>query len=125
VPALLKGPLGRHSITPGRLYFRHCEFGVFEGMIRKGDCLDAGRSLVDAQISAYALTEEATPDHSHPISDPTVICGGNPPVRCRWVLKICEEGLVEGKTVSIDATMWKANAALRSLWCGGDNGQGI
>src|SRR5439155_7101239 len=41
----------------------------------------------------------------------------------RWVLKIlAEEGLVEGKTVSIDATMLEANAALRSL-VRRDNGQ--
>jgi transposase len=41
----------------------------------------------------------------------------------RWVLKILvEEGLVEGKTVSIDATMLEANAALRSL-VRRDNGQ--
>jgi hypothetical protein len=34
----------------------------------------------------------------------------------RWVLKIlAEEGLVEGKTVSMDATTLEANAALRSL----------
>ncbi|HEY4363587.1 MAG TPA: hypothetical protein VGN17_21660, partial [Bryobacteraceae bacterium] len=41
----------------------------------------------------------------------------------RWVLKIlCEEGLVEGKTVSIDATTLEANAAMRSL-VRRDNGQ--
>jgi transposase len=41
----------------------------------------------------------------------------------RWVLKIlAEEGLVEGKTVSIDATTLEANAALRSL-VRRDNGQ--
>ena len=41
----------------------------------------------------------------------------------RWVLKILsEEGLVEGKTVSIDATKLEANAALRSL-VRRDNGQ--
>ena len=41
----------------------------------------------------------------------------------RWGLKIlAEEGLVEGKTVSIDATPLEANAALRSL-VRRDNGQ--
>jgi transposase len=41
----------------------------------------------------------------------------------RWVLKIlAEEGLVEGKTVSIDATTLEGNAALRSL-VRRDNGQ--
>jgi transposase len=70
----------------------------------------------------YALTEE-TPDHSTLSRTRRLYAVETHRAVFRWVLKIlAEEGLVEGKTVSIDATMLEANAALRSL-VRRDNGQ--
>jgi transposase len=71
---------------------------------------------------AYALTEE-TPDHSSISRTRRLYAVETHTAVFRWVLKIlAEEGLVEGKTVSIDATTLEANAALRSL-VRRDNGQ--
>jgi transposase len=70
----------------------------------------------------YTLTEE-TPDHSTISRTRRLYSVETHKAVFRWVLKILgEKGLVEGKTVSIDATTLEANAALRSLvrW---DNGQ--
>src|SRR5260370_22536454 len=64
---------------------------------------------------AYTLTEE-TPDHSTISRARRLFSVETHKAVFRWVLKIlAEEGLVEGKTVSIDATILEANAALRSL----------
>jgi transposase len=71
---------------------------------------------------AYALTEE-TPNHSTISRTRRLYSVETHKAVFRWVLKIlAEEGLVEGKTASIDATMLEANAALRSL-VRRDNGQ--
>jgi transposase len=71
---------------------------------------------------AYALTEE-TPDHSSISRTRRLFAVETHRAVFQWVLKIlAEEGLVEGKTVSIDATTLEANAALRSL-VRRDNGQ--
>jgi hypothetical protein len=71
---------------------------------------------------AYALTEE-TPDHSTISRTRRLYSVETHKAVFRWVLKILvEEGLVVGKTVSIDATTLEANAALRSL-VRRDNGQ--
>ncbi|HTX34167.1 MAG TPA: hypothetical protein VME43_04070 [Bryobacteraceae bacterium] len=71
---------------------------------------------------SYALTEE-TPDHSTISRTRRLYSVETHKAVFRWVLKIlAEEGLVEGKTVSIDATTLEANAALRSL-VRRDNGQ--
>ena len=74
------------------------------------------------QFIAYILTEE-TPDHSTISRTRRLYSVETHKAVFRWVLKILgEEGLVEGKTVSIDATTLEANAALRSL-VRRDNGQ--
>ena len=71
---------------------------------------------------AYSLTEE-TPDHSTISRTRRLYSVETHKAVFRWVLKLLgEAGLVEGKTVSIDATTLEANAALRSL-VRRDNGQ--
>lgn len=117
-----KGPLGRPSITPG-VYFRCLLVGYFEGIdSERGIAWRLADSLSMRNFIGYALMEQ-TPDHStisrtrrlYPVETHKAVF--------RWVLKIlAEEGLVEGKTVSIDATTLEANAALRSL-VRRDNGQ--
>jgi transposase len=117
-----KGPLGRPSITPG-VYFRALLLGYFEGIdSERGIAWRLADSLSMRRFMAYALTEE-TPDHSTISRTRRLYAVETHKAVFRWVLKImAEEGLVEGKTTSIDATMLEANAALRSL-VRRDNGQ--
>jgi len=113
---------GRPSITPG-VYFRLLLLGYFEGIdSERGIAWRLADSLSLRKFIAYALTEE-TPDHSTISRTRRLYSVETHKAVFRWVLKIlCEEGLVEGKTVSIDATTLEANAALRSL-VRRDNGQ--
>jgi transposase len=117
-----KGRRGRPSITPG-VYFRSLLLGYFEGIdSERGIAWRLADSLSMRKFIAYALTEE-TPDHSTISRTRRLYSVETHKAVFRWVLKILgEEGLVEGKTVSIDATTLEANAALRSL-VRRDNGQ--
>jgi transposase len=117
-----KGRLGRPSITPG-VYFRSLLLGYFEGIdSERGIAWRLGDSLSMRKFIGYALTE-ATPDHSTISRTRRLYSVETHKAVFRWVLQILgEEGLVEGKTVSIDATTLEANAALRSL-VRRDNGQ--
>ena len=70
----------------------------------------------------YAL-DEATPDHSTISRTRRLYWLETHKAVFRWVLKILdEEGLVSGRTVSIDATTLEANAAMKSI-VRRDNGQ--
>jgi len=117
-----KGPLGRPSITPGT-YFRALLLGFFEGIdSERGIAWRLADSLSMRKFIDYALTEE-TPDHSTISRTRRLYSLETHKAVFRWVLKIlAQEGLLKGKTVSIDATMLEANAALRSL-VRRDNGQ--
>jgi len=117
-----KGRLGRPSITPG-VYFRALLLGYLEGIdSERGIAWRLADSLSLRKFIAYTLTEE-TPDHSTISRTRRLYSVETHKAVFRWVLKIlAEEGLVEGKTVSIDATTLEANAALRSL-VRRDNGQ--
>src|SRR5450631_864454 len=117
-----KGGKGRPSITPG-VYFRSLLLGYFEGIdSERGIAWRLADSLSMRRFVGYALTE-ATPDHSSISRTRRLFAVETHTAVFRWVLKIlAEEGLVEGKTVSIDATTLEANAALRSL-VRRDNGQ--
>jgi transposase len=117
-----KGRLGRPSITPG-VYFRSLFLGYFEGIdSERGIAWQLADSLSMHKFIGYTMTEE-TPDHSTLSRTRRLYSVETHKAVFRWVLKIlCEEGLVEGKTVSIDATTLEANAAMRSL-VRRDNGQ--
>lgn len=106
---------GRPSITPG-VYFRSLLLGYFEGIdSERGIAWRLADSLSMRKFIAYGLTEE-TPDHSTISRTRRLYAVETHKAVFRWVLKILsEEGLVEGKMVSIDATTLEANAALRSL----------
>src|ERR1017187_8727621 len=117
-----KGPLGRPSITPG-VYFRTLLLGYFEGIdSERGIAWRLSDSLSMRKFIGYTLTEE-TPYHSTISRTRRLYALETHKAVFRWVLKIlCEQGLVAGKTVSIDATLLEAKAALRSL-VRRDNGQ--
>src|SRR5204863_8825060 len=107
-----QGSLGRPSITPG-IYFRTVLLGFFEGIdSERGIAWLLADSLSLRKFIGYSLTEE-TPDHSTISRTRRLYSLETHKAVFRWVLKILgKEGLVEGKTVSVDATTLEANAAL-------------
>jgi transposase len=117
-----KSPYGRPSITPG-VYFRSLLIGYFEGLdSERGIAWRTGDSLSLRKFLGYAL-DEATPDHSTISRTRRLYWLETHKAVFRWVLKILDgEGLVSGRTVSIDATTLEANAALKSI-VRRDNGQ--
>ena len=117
-----KSPYGRPSMAPG-VYFRSLLIGYFEGLdSERGIAWRTADSLSLRKFLGYAL-DEATPDHSTISRTRRLYWLETHKAVFRWVLNILhEEGLVSGRTVSIDATTLEANAALKSI-VRRDNGQ--
>ena len=117
-----QSPYGRPSMAPG-VYFRSLLIGFFEGLdSERGIAWRTADSLSLRRFLGYAL-DEATPDHSTISRTRRLYWLETHKAVFRWVLKILEgEGLVSGRTVSIDATTLEANAALKSI-VRRDNGQ--
>src|SRR6266481_6101060 len=117
-----KSAYGRPSMAPG-VYFRSLLIGYFEGLdSERGIAWRTADSLSLRKFLGYAL-DEATPDHSTISRTRRLYWLETHKAIFRWVLKILdEEGLVSGRTVSIDATTLEANAAMKSI-VRRDNGQ--
>ena len=117
-----KSPYGRPSMAPG-VYFRCLLIGYFEGLgSERGIAWRTADSLSLRKFLGYAL-DEATPDHSTISRTRRLFWLETHKAVFRWVLKIlAEEGLISGRTVSIDATRLEANAAMKSI-VRQDNGQ--
>jgi len=115
-------PYGRPSMAPG-VYFRMLLIGYFEGLdSERGIAWRTADSLSLRKFLGYAL-DEATPDHSTISRTRRLYWLETHKAVFRWVLKILtEEGLIRGRTISIDATTLEANAALKSI-VRRDNGQ--
>jgi transposase len=90
--------------------------GYFEGLdSERGIAWRVADSLSLRKFLGYALDEQ-TPDHTTVSRTRRLFWLETHKAVFRWVLKILiEEGLVEGRTVSIDATTLEANAALKSI----------
>ena len=110
-----KSPYGRPSMAPG-VYFRSLLIGYFEGLdSERGIAWRMADSLSLRKFLGYEL-DEATPDHSTISRTRRLFWLETHTAIFRWVLKILdEEGLVSGRTVSIDATTLEANAAMKSI----------
>ena len=110
-----KSPYGRPSMAPG-VYFRSLLIGYFEGLdSERGIAWRTADSLSLRKFLGYAL-DEATPDHSTISRTRRLYWLETHTAIFRWVLKILdEEGLVSGRTVSIDATTLEANAAMKKI----------
>jgi transposase len=117
-----KSAYGRPSMPPG-VYFRSLLIGYFEGLdSERGIAWRTADSLSLRKFLGYGL-DEATPDHSTISRTRRLYWLETHKAIFRWVLKILDqEGLVSGRTVSIDATTLEANAALKSI-VRRDNGQ--
>ncbi|MDP3217418.1 MAG: transposase [Deltaproteobacteria bacterium] len=109
------GPYGRPSLTPG-VYFRMLLIGYFEGLgSERGIAWRVADSLSLRRFLGYGL-DEATPDHSTVSRTRRLIRVETHKAVFRWVLKVLDgHGLVNGQTVSVDATTLEANAALKSI----------
>ena len=109
-------------MAPG-VYFRSLLIGYFEGLdSERGIAWRTADSLSLRKFLGYAL-DEATPDHSTISRTRRLYWLETHKAVFRWVLRILdEEGLVSGRTVSIDATTLEANAAMKSI-VRRDNGQ--
>jgi transposase len=107
--------MGRPSLAPGR-YFRLLLIGYFEGV-------DSERAIAWRAADSFALRRfldmelvEAPPDHSTISRTRRLIDLETHREVFTWILKqLAEAGLVNGKTIGIDATTLEANAALRSI----------
>jgi transposase len=117
-----KSAYGRPSMAPG-VYFRCLLTGYFEGLdSERGIAWRTADSLSLRKFLGYGL-DETTPDHSTISRTRRLFWLETHKAVFGWVLKILtEEGLVSGRTVSIDATTLEANAALKSI-VRRDNGQ--
>lgn len=117
-----KSAYGRPSMAPG-VYFRCLLIGYFEGLdSERGIAWRTADSLSLRKFLGYAL-DETTPDHSTISRTRRLFWLETHKAVFGWALKILtEEGLVSGRTVSIDATTLEANAALKSI-VRRDNGQ--
>jgi transposase len=107
--------MGRPSLAPG-VYFRLLLIGYFEGLdSERGIGWRAADSLGLRRFLRIGL-EEGAPDHSTISRTRRLIDVETHREVFRWALGvIAEKGLLQGKTVGIDATTLEANAAMRSI----------
>jgi transposase len=107
--------MGRPSLVPGR-YFRLLLIGYFEGIEgERGIAWRAADSLALRSFVGVGLSE-MPPDHSTISRTRRLIDVETHQAVFRWVLELlAEKGLLQGKTVGIDATTLEANAAMRSI----------
>jgi transposase len=107
--------MGRPSIAPG-VYFRMLLIGYFEGIdSERGIAWRCADSLGLKSFLGYGLTD-ATPDHSTISRTRRLIDIETHGRIFTWMLQVlASHGLVDGKTIGVDATTLEANAAMRSI----------
>ncbi|HEX7232468.1 MAG TPA: transposase [Candidatus Binatia bacterium] len=107
--------MGRPSLAPGG-YFRLLMLGYFEEIeSERGIAWRAADSLSVRAFLGLEL-EEAPPDHSTISRTRRLIDLETHRAVFTWILeRLSQAGLVNGKTVGVDATTLEANAALRSI----------
>ncbi len=106
---------GRPSVPPGR-YFRMLLIGYFERVdSERGICWRCSDSLSLRSFLKLALDDSA-PDHSSLSRIRTRLPLELHEEVFSWVLRVlAKRGLIDGKTIGVDATTLEANAALRSI----------
>lgn len=107
--------MGRPSVVPG-VYFRVLLIGYFEGIdSERGAAWRCADSLSLRRFLGVGL-DETTPDHSSVSRTRRLM---DLETHCQvftFVLKLlAENGLIDGKTIGVDATTLEANAAMRSI----------
>jgi transposase len=106
---------GRPSLPPG-VYFRMLMIGYFEGIdSERGIAWRCADSLALRAFLGFAL-DESTPDHSSLCRIRQRLSVEVHDAVFQMVLEVlAQHGLLQGKTIGIDATTLEANAALRSI----------
>ena len=107
--------VGRPGLAPGN-YFRSLLVGYFEG-------IDSERGIAWRLADSLSLREflglptgKSPPDHSTLSRTRRLIDEETHQEVFTWVLGLLsKDGLLEGKTIGVDATTLEANAALRSI----------
>jgi transposase len=107
--------MGRPGLPPGR-YFRLLLLGYFEGLdSERGIAWRAADSLAIRTFVGLGL-EAAAPDHSTISRTRRLIDLEAHRAVFTWVQEcLVAAGLLQGRTVAIDATTLEANAAMRSI----------
>jgi transposase len=107
--------MGRPSLPPGR-YFRLLLLGYFEGLdSERGIAWRAADSLAVRSFVRLGLDAPA-PDHSTISRTRRLIDVETHRAVFTWVQeRLVAAGLLQGRTVAIDATTLEANAAMRSI----------
>ena len=107
--------MGRPSLTPGR-YFRLLLVGYFEGLdSERGMAWRSADSLAIRSFLGLGVDERA-PDHSTISRTRRLIDVETHREVFTWIQeRLAQGGLLNGKTIGIDATTLEANAAMRSI----------
>ena len=107
--------MGRPGLAPG-IYFRLLLIGYFEGVdSERGIAWRAADSLTLRDFLGLTLPD-APPDHSTISRTRRLIDVDTHRLVFRWVLdRLTDAGLLQGKTIGLDATTLEATAALRSI----------
>ena len=107
--------MGRPGLPPGR-YFRLLLLGYFEGLdSERGIAWRAADSLAIRTFVGLGL-DAAAPDHSTNSRTRRLIDVETHRAVFTWVQeRLAAVGLLQGRTVAIDATTLEANAAMRSI----------
>src|SRR5713226_6734499 len=107
--------LGRPSLTPG-IYFRVMLIGFFEGIeSERGIAWRVADSLGLREFLRIGL-DERTPDHVTISRTRRLLDEATHQEVFGWVLRqVTRAGLLQGKTIGIDATTLEANAAMKSI----------
>jgi transposase len=107
--------LGRPSLAPG-VYFRLLLIGFFEGIgSERGIGWRVADSLSLRRFLNYGLGE-ATPDHVTISRTRRLLDEETHQTVFTFVLReVARRGMLQGKTIGIDATTLEANAAMRSI----------
>ena len=107
--------MGRPSVAPGK-YFRMLLVGYFEGIdSERGIAWRCADSLSLRGFLGVGLSE-GVPDHSTVSRTRRLIDLETHGKVFSWMLGVLAgEGLIDGKTVGVDASTLEANAAMRSI----------
>ena len=107
--------MGRPSLAPGR-YFRLLLVGYFEGL--DSERAIAWRAADSLSVRSFPLLSApaSPPDHSTISRTRRLFSVETHDAVFTWVLQqLSDAGLVQGKTLGIDATTLEANAAMRAI----------
>jgi transposase len=107
--------MGRAGLAPG-VYFRMLLVGYFEGIdSERGIAWRCADSLSLREFLSVGLTG-SVPDHSTVSRTRRLIDVETHAMVFGWMLGVlAEQGLVDGKTIGVDASTLEANAAMRSI----------